>query len=350
MRGLRQELDGWDHNRFHARRKAGELLTYTPLVKTLVKYGGNIAGTYGPIEKPTNKFYWIKTGEWIPGVAYNQLSYGNLLNTASTLEQGLNSQPMVQACAAKIYSQGHDTLTFLVELRKTAALFKNLTSKLKNLLDLSKAAGNWLEFRYGWRILYYDILDIQRVLSNLDDTRKRFSDRVGQGQTEISVSTVPYTDGGVKGDVVVTDTIHTSIRGAITADLEPPKFQFNPAVTGWEVIKFSFIIDWFISVGTWLESLSFLAVSSNYVAAGGTLVTIDRDVRCENFVTYNGHVNHGTLDPGGPYSVSVTKITRTPTTVPLRPYANIRLDALKVVDLVALFVGLGKGFSGALRI
>jgi hypothetical protein len=331
---------------FHAKVKRGELLPYTPFNQSHF----TLAGTAGLYTLAKQGSTWYKRiGPWVPYRLF--MTKAALSDALIAAVPNIDVGPAVQACAAKIYSSGHDTLTSLLELHKTAALFKGLSSKFVSLFSASKAAGNWLEYRYGWRILYFELLDLQKALSSLDEQRTRFSDRVGWSQHIMnSTDSVFNGGGGVYCNMNFTDTIEVSTRGAITADINPPKFRFNPVITGWELVKFSFIVDWFIQIGQWLEALSFLALVSDYTAAGGTYISFKREATSSGpyFTSPTTY-----LDVEAGTMTAVLKVTtRTPQQVALHPFASIKLDAGKVLDLAALFYGgLTKTpFRGTLRL
>jgi hypothetical protein len=318
---------------FHKKVKRGELLPYTPFNQSHYTLSGE-TGLY-TLAKQGGTWY-KRVGPWVPYKSF--LTQSVLSSALDAVVSNIDVGPAVQACAAKIYSSGHDTLTSLLELHKTAALFRDLSGKFVGLFSASKAAGNWLEYRYGWRILYFELLDLQKALSSLDERRTRFSDRVGFSQhITNSSSSVLNTGGGTYYPMDFMDTIEVSTRGAITADINPPKFRFNPVTTGWELVRFSFIVDWFIQIGQWLEALSFLALVSDYTAAGGTYASITREATSSGAyftspTTYlDVEVAHMTA--------KLTITTRTPQLVAIHPFASIKLDVGKVLDLAALFYG-----------
>jgi hypothetical protein len=248
----------------------------------------------------------------------------------------------VQKAASSIYSQGHDSLTFVAELTKTIAMFKHARESLIKLItQTSKGktlAQSWLEFRYGWRTLYYDMVDITGALANLADERTRFSERAGNSSTSSSASTVSFGTPGVSDlsmSFGITETKKISLRGSVTADIDPPTFQFNPAITASELVRFSFIIDWFINVGLWLEAMSFLTFTTNYSASGGVRIDISRS--CDVTSVTFGSGQSGTAIMG---SVMVASYSiRNPTSVPIVPLVNIRVDVPKFIDLWALTSG-----------
>lgn len=134
--------------------------------------------------------------------------------------------------------------------------------------------------------------------------------------------------------VVVTDEI--SLRGSVTADINPPRFQLNPVITGWELIRFSFIIDWFVQVGTWLEAMSFLVFSTNYTASYGYKVT--REVNCTMTDVVFNATSSGSHEG---YALSTGELTwRIPSTVSHLPTIRVNVNTPKMIDLWALLSGI----------
>jgi hypothetical protein len=126
-----------------------------------------------------------------------------------------------------------------------------------------------------------------------------------------------------------------SLAASVTADIQPPRFAFNPAVTVWELTTLSFALDWFIAVGTWLEAMSFLVLVDKYYASSGYLVKITKESVAGNFSPngygYTGNVYGYTKSEG-------IKKARVPATVPSYPQFRLNLDAWKIADLLALLV------------
>lgn len=323
-------FDGQNIPNYFERKKRGDLLPYTPFEQYSADY--HWSGLYDVVWPGGEKSY-ITVWDFPTSVYPVHITKEEMQDIAAQYDPGR----FVGAAASKIYSQGHDTLTFLAELHKTVAMFKGAWTKLfamlakgEGIVDANKL---WLEFRYGWRILYYDIVEIQKTLSTLDDSRKRFSERTGTKHTETAESTTFRTNSVHDWDVKTQTEYSISERGSVTADIELPKFQFNPITTSWELVKFSFIIDWFIAIGTWLESLSFLALSTNYTAAAGIKINASRRVWLTNLVFNNGYSGVVHFDS---YS-KATYTVRVPQSVSLLPSVNVNLSVPKVADLWAIF-------------
>lgn len=123
------------------------------------------------------------------------------------------------------------------------------------------AARQWLEYRYGFSQLYYDFMSYKKVLESLSRTsRVRFTKRetlVSSSSSSIpDVTSTFYVerygwtrirkDECVAGILVQADA--DWIRGFQSLGIS------SPFSTIWEVIPWSFIIDWFVNVGDTLAA------------------------------------------------------------------------------------------------
>lgn len=246
-------------------------------------------------------------------------------------------ESLVANAAANIYSSGFDGLTFVGELHKTFRLFRNtLKRNMDNLLS-GKAYNNWLEGRYGWRILVKDIIDLHEALSSFDSSRERYKQQVGYGDTSVTQSTETFTSGSGDYTYSVAETVDYSVRGSVIMDVKPPQFTFNPIVTAWELVPYSFVIDWFVGIGTWFESLSALSLSKGYTAAGGLQINVTRDavfvsVDYDSSFGWSGDLPYETVSSVANHTL------RVPTTIPKLPQIGLGLDAFKIMDLISLLL------------
>lgn len=346
---------------FHQRKNQGELLPYTPYryVKSDLEFEGpSIMDTFFDrysSGRSWNQVAW-KDGRALPLLV--ALRSDTFLESANAedrvLEAGIDANYYVQLAASKLYSQGWDALTFLAELHKTVRLFKSVVLNFAKLMDsfirvrrygidnvVDQTFNQWLEGRYGWRILLYDIEDINTLLTGIDDkTRTRFKERTGQNVTTTN-SQVENVLNFAHFHILRTEVVQREIkvRGYLIADFVPPHVITNLVTTGWELTRYSFVVDWILNVGAALNALSFLSTNSTYTAATGI------EVRTQVWNTYecvphapatNFSSNWSQLD--GRYTV-VSRI-RQPRIVPFIPHVEVNLDAFKVTDLIALIWGL----------
>ncbi|DAD51694.1 TPA_asm: maturation protein [ssRNA phage Esthiorhiza.4_19] len=119
-------------------------------------------------------------------------------------------------------------------------------------------ANNWLEFHFGWEPLVRDIYDAAEVMNN---PLKAFSRARGAGS---NVDTGSYSEHnvnynrsefwrrsyyavqGLTVDRITNSTLHALDQFGV----------INPVEIAWELVPFSFVVDWFVNVGQVLNSYS----------------------------------------------------------------------------------------------
>lgn len=119
-------------------------------------------------------------------------------------------------------------------------------------------ASNFLEYHFGWSPLIHDIYDAVEVVNN---PLRSFTAQRGLGRITETFD-VGYNFGSViRKGVGVRD--FTVAQGATVRAISNSTYhsldQFgliNPAVVAWELIPFSFVVDWFANVGDVLASYS----------------------------------------------------------------------------------------------
>jgi len=119
-------------------------------------------------------------------------------------------------------------------------------------------ADGWLELQYGWRPLLQDVYGSLEYVNNKQKriVRQRVSksasdnDRWGSG-TEVTDLFTTYVDQKRKASVKYTlfyaapnEFLKTLSEGGVT----------NPALVAWELLPWSFVVDWFLPVGNFISS------------------------------------------------------------------------------------------------
>lgn len=333
---LHQRHVGWSNPNFHRRVKKGELLPHTPY--RAYRSEGSTTGSRslwtndGALYRYYSEGNYVLYDDWI-------LTENDLL---PYVPESAEAQYYIQEAASKIYSNGWDALTFVAELTSVRSMFVDAAKKLLRLsTNLPKfwkkisSTGEWLSYRYGWRTLMYDILDINEVITTWDEQRSRFSDKAGTvwSQSVTNVRTVEYAHYYV--DIQVVDKASIALRGSVTADVQIPKILANPVATAWELIPFSFVLDWFVSVGTALEAASFEVLQSQYASSWGYHIEMDRNLLAE-IGEVKATFQSGNHDQAGSSKASLK--VRVPCGVPKVPHLTLKMDSLKVIDLVALIL------------
>jgi hypothetical protein len=277
---------------------------------------------------------WTQQCNWAP-LTTDIPDYAELVSA-------VNLDPyFVQAAAAKIYSSGFDAGTFLAEFGQIVELIANAAKKLIRLIQdpnawealLKVGANLWLEVRYGWRTLVYDLQNISKLIATFGSSRERHSERVGMSYSDTNFSSSAAALGGAGTyNLDVTDEVTVSSLGRVIADITPPEIMLNPMITAWEKIKLSFVVDWFLNIGQSLYALNFLLFSSDHKAAMGCLVTVDRQVTASNWTLNTGWA--GSFSGSASFNAKLT--IRQPTSVDAHPKWAVRLNWAKLIDIIAL--------------
>lgn len=336
-------------NNYHKRVARGELIAHT-----LFKQFKSVGKSSHPSGNWTWDNGWAKTVmRGSPGIppkatsSYQCPSEIELQQIADSLDYGYN----LQKAAADIYTRkSHDTLTFLAELHKTRDMFKNMLIRLVNVKrNLKKPpkywdktlSSWWLEARYGWRPLLYDIQDINEVLKSTiqHNSRQVARSRYSNNWTNTASDTIIVKwNGSLESwdvEQEINESIVTGTSASIAADFfSKSQWQFNLPRTAWETIPYSFVVDWVINVGQAIEALSLTTLADKYVASGGYYVQLTRDIT-ENAVNFR---NDYTGNISFKSNYTSTMKFREPTRVPILPQTRLRLNNYKVMDLISLFI------------
>lgn len=343
--GFTSAYEGWKVEgdciaNFHARQRRGDLLPYTRYRNFSVSSGKRS----GSADYTRTK---LSDGSWARTVFDNYFNFHPSCRWYLTYEDLpidlLDASYDVQKAAAAIYSKGHDTLTFIAELHKVRGMLSNTVYKILNRRLLTKNIHKsisqlWLEWRYGWRTLIYDLQDLNEAVTTFDDQRKRYTERRGYGYYHSRSDAIDFTTG-TNGLISIhdewADNIRISARGVVSADITPSKFSGNPARTAWELVPWSFVVDWFVNIGQAIEAASFLTFASKYVAAEGFEVVIDREfnrtssMNSDATYSYSGNIS-------AQATCSATWKVRNPSSVSYTPLSRYRLDESKIHDLISI--------------
>lgn len=123
------------------------------------------------------------------------------------------------------------------------------------------AANAWLQMQYGWRPLLSDIYGSCEQLAKASRPQRDIIRLRRSG----SVSKASHSDTGNTGGTGILRysesryDVSVSVRYRMTS----PSLQgmasvgmVNPASLAWELLPFSFVVDWFLPVGNYLEAIT----------------------------------------------------------------------------------------------
>lgn len=137
--------------------------------------------------------------------------------------------------------------------------------------DQAKAIGNaWLELQYGWKPLLSDVYGSMETLAKANNPRgnpntiyAKATGRASRSEAKTNrIERKPNsgwtgTDITVQEgnfDVIVKTGVTYSVSSPVLASLKKVGIT-NPALLAWELLPYSFVVDWFLPIGNYLESL-----------------------------------------------------------------------------------------------
>lgn len=235
------------------------------------------------------------------------------------------------------------------EWSSTRRMFKSSYSAVNGLLRLAPKNWhkNWLEWQYGWRPLLQDVYNSAEEYVNYrrrntvieataSDGEQYASSRDWNGQsgvTEIRKKFSRYRCR-IQGWYDVSD--NTMQKAGNWASL-------NPLSIGWELVPYSFVVDWFLDVGSYLHNFE-TAMLYNVSFKRG-FVTQGRWEQTNGLVS--GSINPWWATSIGIYSLDAYvrhsyKLRQVLSyhPLPMMPRFNARLGAERMISAAALLLNL----------
>lgn len=253
-----------------------------------------------------------------------------------------------QACE-DITAADYEVLAAIGELKETVSyLYSKLNavakilmsirrgnfSFIKNWKNLSKA-DLWLEARYAIRPLYYDIQSIISALRNDGKLKFTLSKSRCKNDAYTDQRSFSFSSDGWKYDVV--GTYQCNVRGKggayarLAMDLEfAYKYgTLNIASSAWELVPYSFIVDWFFSVSSFIAGLN---PNPIYTVENGFV-----SINAEDLFSGTIQATSGTTTQGFGFTDSVHRYSRLPYSNRFNIALDINLNFQKFVDLALIF-------------
>lgn len=215
-----------------------------------------------------------------------------------------------------------------------------------NLKDHPSKAftDNWLAYRYGWTPLYGSVNSLMEILDK--PIENRF---VRASATVKNMKTEHFFEPWSPRRVTQTDFYTQETRAVLKARMvvSNPTWarlkQFgllNPLEVAWELVPFSFVADWFLPIGAYLEDMtSFTGISfiDGSVTYHGQSERTSIDVR-HWLPTYYGSFHESVY-------IYKNRVVGNNFVPPARSFFNNGLNAVRCLDAISLLRSVLAGRS-----
>lgn len=286
---------------------------------------------------------------------------GAIATESATLARCLSKAASSDALALVTLAELNKTLNLFHDVARQATAFHKVIVRMTdvdkkflrkaNLRDMKRsgliAAQAWLAYRYGLMAAYYDIMSWVDAKHKVGRPRRaRF---VSQTATEYdSGSQISSSAGTWSTETTVKRFKRHTVTSAgcvVGFDLDGSMAEnfgvFNLLSTGWELVPYSFVLDWFVDVGERLAALEgkFLRpVLGSWITHRHTLYeykSYDAEGRSYNDGLY--HYNSlGMVDSSSKTDTCSVVVRSANPSLSALPQLKVNLNWSKLADSVAL--------------
>lgn len=279
----------------------------------------------------------------------------NIINIAVTQAYSNidNSKTMLLATLGELDSTVKGLVSILWRAIRIIRAVRRLDLKhLRKEISLKELQDRYMEARYSLRPLVFDVKQtIDAINPEKRIGRQTFRGSCTRSYTGSWTTYLDEPTGSVhwKNDYHAMATV--TARAGVLTDISNVS---SLSVWGvdhilesmWELIPFSFIVDWFLNIGSWIASWTPEA-NVNHLASWVTVqktatTTLHRSAY--DLSTYRKNTGwSGTISANSAGTYVEEFKTRTPNpSRPLFPSINVRLDSFKLLDLGIILKNLRK--------
>lgn len=244
--------------------------------------------------KPNPHSYMAYTSKFYKGISQNErivyprsrFTYRGDTGTepSSIIAYGPDEATVYNMAVAKFYDKLRGDIDLSIEvaqMSQTLRMLKllkpqELVKRVKTLSEslrkdrygvLKAPADIWLEFIYGWRPFVSTVYDcVEQWVGGVDSLaqkRVRASVAIPYPQSLYIVLDYPPDKQKLQVHGRVACSIKASVSRPTQAQVIASWTSLNPASIAWEILPYSFVVDWFLNVGAYLRS-----VESDYLYRG----------------------------------------------------------------------------------
>jgi len=159
------------------------------------------------------------------------------------------------------------------------------------LLSGKFAADVWLQFQYGWKPLYKQIASYMELSQEKMDRPLYLHGK--STQVGSATQTFEQSFGKIESTGAYRSRVKTHYCAKISDSFLANANRFgvlNPATVVWELVPYSFVVDWFVPVGNYLEALSATAGLDFVWGYESTTLDVSMIQRFTPYAFPSGHI------------------------------------------------------------
>lgn len=200
---------------------------------------------FGPMEPPS---IWTANNDLELAKKVRNRIVGNDFDASAFLGESVPQAARMIGDAAHRIARG---LTYARHGNMFAAARALMGKRFRSWSKTHPAAKTWLELQYGWIPLLDDAKEGAEFLAHHFNVPQQTSFTVTRRRT----GPIPVMNGGYgifrnggythsKRVKVILKEVNVTALAGLT----------NPSTLAWELLPYSFVIDWFIPIGNWLQA------------------------------------------------------------------------------------------------
>jgi len=280
---------------------------------------------------------------------YSQIgiSYKTQMTSHASSADTSGANALIQSAAAGLVDE-FDVLTNLAEAPETIRMVNRAAKRVAAFAsprlrgravasrrDPRELSRLWLEGRYGWAPAIGAVQDLHKALQKTSNQFRDLSKTrsMDGGSSQIIRSATQDWAAGTMSFNASVVTSH-SVRGCVAARIRTQAFSFDPIMTAWELVPYSFVVDWVLSVGDAISTARLIRRATASTASIGVETSTTVTATCKLINPKPGYTIVS-FDENG-YAERYN-YSRSPTSILVTPaFKNKPLSNIHAVDLLAL--------------
>ena len=306
-----------------------------------------------PFHKFSSEFASVRDLAVTKAKANADLSQVSVLATIGELKETVVSLHQIFSRAGKILSSFRfDEFDDIAKYSYDWLRNKKSQEYLRKNLRLQELEKRYMEARYSIRPLCYEVIQYLKAFNKRFKVKDRQTFRAQESVQKSDSSVRPHEVGIMSMDILYTTKYSCQARAGLLCQIDEVSISNFLGMdqvleTSWELTPLSFVVDWFLNIGTMLAAwtpetglkvLSTWVVTVEDVFSTATIISGQRRAYTDpKILASSAQIN------GAEITKQEKRVIRTPDTFPcVFPRLKISLDALKLLDLAVLF----RQFSG----